>query len=147
MKIEIQNKIFFEEVEKRLAQGEQVMLRVRGCSMMPLLRDGRDSVVIRAVRDEDVKIGKILFFRYHGSWVMHRLKSIDGENLIFAGDGNYRKLEHATRDELVATVITVCRASGSEWDCEGRLWRVLSFAWLSLPPFVRRVILAINRRM
>ena len=56
----LNNKIFFAEVEELLAEGRQVTILVRGNSMRPLLRDGRDKVILRKANDEDIKIGAVL---------------------------------------------------------------------------------------
>lgn len=147
MQIELQNKIFFAEVERQLAEGHTVTIKVKGHSMTPLLRDGRDSVVVRAVRSEDIKLGQLMFFRYRGAWVMHRLCRIDGECLTFAGDGNYRKQESVLRSDVVATVIAVRRKDGRVVSCDSRRWHRASTLWLALHPFIRRVILSIIHRL
>ena len=143
----LNNKIFFAEVEELLAEGRQVTILVRGNSMRPLLRDGRDKVILRKANDEDIKIGAVLLFRHRGSHVMHRVTKIEGDVVIFEGDGNYKLQEVASRNDIIAVMETVVRPSGRRIECRGRRWRVLSFVWLSQARFVRRVILGIMRRL
>lgn len=143
----LNNKIFFAEVEELLAEGQQVTILVRGNSMRPLLRDGRDKVILRKANDEDIKIGAVLLFRHRGSHVMHRVTKIEGDVVIFEGDGNYKLQEVASRNDIIAVMETVVRPSGRRIECGGRRWRVLSFVWLSQARFVRRVILGIMRRL
>ncbi|MBO5860538.1 MAG: hypothetical protein J6Q45_02585, partial [Alistipes sp.] len=100
MKLQVDNKIFFAEVENLLAEGESVTVRVRGCSMMPHLRDGKHSVVVRRCKAEDIKLGAVIFFEYRGGWIMHRLRKIEGDKLTFAGDGNYKLEEIVGREAL-----------------------------------------------
>ena len=146
--ITIQNKDFFAEVERELVKGSSVTIKVRGFSMMPLLRDGRDSVVVRKVREDDIKVGQVMFFRYRDSWIMHRLHSIDGERLTFVGDGNhYLQQERVDRLDVVATVVAVKRDDGKEISCQSLRWRFLSALWLMLRPNFGRIILGINRRL
>ena len=143
----LNNNIFFAEVEELLAEGKQVTILVRGNSMRPLMRDGRDKVVMRKANDEDIKKGAVMLFRYRGSHVMHRVTKIEGDVVVFEGDGNYKLQEVATRKDIVAVVEAIVRPSGRRIECSSRRWRVLSFMWLSQARFERRVILGIMRRL
>ena len=147
MKLQVDNKIFFAEVENLLTEGESVTVRVRGCSMMPHLRDGKHSVVVRRCKAEDIKLGAVMFFEYRGQWIMHRLRKIDGEKLIFAGDGNYKLVEIVGRDALRGVVTDIISPSDKKLSCESFWWRFKSGAWLMLPAIVRRYMLAIIRRL
>lgn len=143
----LNNNIFFAEVEELLAEGKQVTILVRGNSMRPLLRDGRDKVVLRKANDEDIKKGAVILFRYRGSHVMHRVTKIEGDVVVFEGDGNYKLQEVATRKDIVAIVEAIVRPSGRRIECSSRRWRFLSFMWLSQARLERRVILGIMRRL
>lgn len=143
----LKNDIFFAEVEQLLAEGRQVVILARGNSMRPLLRDGRDKVVLRKANDEDIKKGAVMLFRYRGSHVMHRVRKIEGDVVIFEGDGNYKMQEIALRKDIVAVVEAVVRPSGRRIECSSRRWRILSFMWLSQARIERRVILGIMRRL
>ena len=44
--MQISNDIFFAEVERLLGEGGEVVITIRGNSMQPMLRDGRDKVVL-----------------------------------------------------------------------------------------------------
>lgn len=147
MKLQVDNKIFFAEVENLLAEGESVTVRVRGCSMMPHLRDGKHSVVVRRCEAEDIKLGAVMFFEYRGQWIMHRLRKIEGDRLIFAGDGNYKLEEVVGRDALRGVVTDIISPSGYKFSCDSFKWRFKSGAWLMLPAIVRRYMLAIIRRL
>ena len=147
MKLQVDNKIFFAEVENLLAEGESVTVRVRGCSMMPHLRDGKHSVVVRRWRAEDIKLGAVMFFEYRGQWIMHRLRRLEGDRRIFAGDGNYKLEEVVGRDALRGVVTDIILPSGKKLSCESFLWRFKSGVWLMLPAIVRRYMLAIIRRL
>lgn len=143
----LSNEIFFAEVEELLAEGKQVTILVRGNSMRPLLRDGRDKVVLRKANAEDIRKGAVMLFRYRGSHVMHRVRKIEGDVVIFEGDGNYKLQEVVTRKDIVAVVEAVVRPSGRRIECSSRRWRFLSFMWLSQMRIERRVILGIMRRL
>ena len=143
----LKNDIFFAEVEQLLAEGRQVVILARGNSMRPLLRDGRDKIVLRRANDEDIRKGAVMLFRHRGSHVMHRVTRIEGDVVIFEGDGNYKLQEVVTRKDIVAVVEAVVRPSGRRIECSSRRWRFLSFMWLSQMRIERRVILGIMRRL
>ena len=143
----IKNNIFFAEVEQLLSEGQNVTILVKGNSMRPLLRNGRDRVVLRAHRDEDIRKGAVMLFRYSGSYVMHRVVKVEGDVVIFEGDGNYKLQEVVTRKDIVAVVVAVVLPSGKSIGCDSRRWRIASWWWLSKTRFERRIILAVMRRL
>lgn len=147
MKLVVDNDIFFAEVERLLDAGDAITIKVRGVSMMPLLRDGVHSVILRRHKDVDIKLGAVMFFCYRGRWFMHRLLKIEGDVLCFAGDGNYKQWECVSRSDVKGVVTAVVSRSGRVKDCDSLSWRVKSKIWLMLPPIVRRYILAIIRRV
>ena len=147
MALNVENSIFFSEVESLLSQGESVTIKVRGCSMMPWLRDGKHSVVVRRHVATDVKVGVVMFYVYRGQWLMHRLRKIDGDKLYFAGDGNYRQWEIVGLEALRGVVVSIISPVGRVMKCESGVWRFKSCLWLTLPAIVRRYILAIVRRL
>lgn len=147
MKKLLKNELFFAEAERLLADGQSVTLLVRGNSMRPLLRDGIDRVTIRRHRPDEIEKGAVMFFRYKGAYVMHRIKTVTGDEVVFAGDGNYRTVEHARRGDIIAKVVVITRTDGRKIECSGRRWRIMSAAWLTLPPIARRGILGISRRI
>lgn len=145
--MEIRNDIFFGEVERLLAEGGDVTIRVRGNSMRPLLRNGRDSVILRRSGDADIRTGAVMLFRYRGLYCMHRVKGVAGDEVVFAGDGNYRTVERAKRADVVALVRAVVRRDGTTVACDSRRWRFASAAWLALPAILRRYMLGAMRRL
>ena len=143
----LKNDIFFAEVETLLDEGRQVVILARGNSMRPLLRDGRDKIVLRKAHDEDIRKGAVMLFRHRGSYVMHRVTKIEGDVVVFEGDGNYKMQEIALRKDIIAVMEAVVRPSGRRIECSSRRWRILSFMWLSQARIERRVILGIMRRL
>lgn len=147
MKLQLNNDIFFAQVERMLSQGEQVTFKVRGFSMMPWLRDGRHSVVITRHSESDIRVGNILFFLYQDKWIMHRLRRIEGDRLCFAGDGNYKQKEWVGRDAVRGVVKAIVTPDEKLLYCEDFSWRFRSKVWLVLPAIIRRYILAVIRRL
>jgi len=143
----IDNATFFAEVERLVAEGSPVMVRVKGNSMRPLMRSDRTQALLAPVSRGDLRRGDVVLFRHRGRHVMHRIRRIDGDCLTMAGDGNYRMTEHAVRADVVARVEAVVTYGGRRIECRSLEWRLKSALWLSLPRIVRRYALALAWRL
>lgn len=137
--LSVPNSEFFMEVRKLLAQGKDVSINPKGNSMIPFIRSERDVVVLSPV-PESVEPGDILLFMSGDNYILHRLLSVDGDNLTFMGDGNVCCKETCTRKDLVAKVTLILRnGKNPHVPGKGRIWRLLT-------PF-RRYIIGIYRRV
>ena len=71
-----------------ISSGGEFRLFHKGTSMMPLLRQGIDSVVL--VSPDDIKKNDILLYkRSNGQFVMHRAIKIKNDEYIMCGDNQY----------------------------------------------------------
>ncbi|MDR2823993.1 MAG: S24/S26 family peptidase [Prevotellaceae bacterium] len=141
----IANNLFFSEIERILATGENVSITVKGRSMTPLLRNGRDAVVLSPANVRALKVGQIVLFRHRERHLLHRIVKIDGENLVIQGDGT-RNTEDAMRSDVVGVVVTIIRKNGGKIILPNG-WESFYFRiWQILKPF-RRYLLAIYRRI
>ena len=127
-----------EEVRSLLSQGKEVSFTPKGYSMLPLLRTDRDSVILKKLPGAGV--GDIILVRTEGRYVLHRLISMEGDKLVLQGDGNLQGTETCGPDDVLGTVIRIKRGRLGFKPGNGRFWR-------GLPYIVRRVILAIYRRL
>ena len=146
----ISNDIFFAQVEELLAEGQSVIIRVKGYSMRPFMRSDRTQVRIAPLTESEranLQVGDILLFRYHKRHIMHRIRRIEDDSITLAGDGNYRLWEKCHREDVVGIVRDVISYSGRTISCDSRRWRVGSTLWLALPQLVRRIILGVLARI
>ena len=139
----LSNDIFFAQVEELIADGKNVVMRVKGHSMRPFIRNERTKVQLSPCDAETLRKGDIILFRYRGHHIMHRIVARSGDRLTLAGDGNYRIVEHCAAGDVVAIVSAVIRPDGRKISCSSRYWRTISFCWTALPQFIRRCILGI----
>ena len=149
MKI-ISNDIFFAQVESLIAEGQSVVIRVKGYSMRPFMRTDRTQVRIAPLSEfdrENLRVNDIVLFRHRGHHVMHRIRHIEGEKITLAGDGNYRITEHCRREDIVGIVTDVITLKGRCTACSSRRWQIASALWLALPQLIRRVILGVLWRV
>ncbi len=75
---------------KTILQKDGVLAQpTRGCSMLPLLRQNRDTVVIKPVT-EPLKVNDVVFYKRDNSeYVLHRIVKITPNGYIIRGDNCY----------------------------------------------------------
>lgn len=78
---------FYQEVVKILNEGHTVTLRLRGYSMRPFLENDRDKALL--VKPSSIKVGDPVLAEINPlHFVLHRIDSIEGDNVTLRGDGN-----------------------------------------------------------
>lgn len=126
----LENEAFFTLVENELAAGKLVRFCVKGNSMFPLLRDGKDVVVLERCMSNQLQPMDVVLFRYKGNHILHRFLRREGEFLLMQGDGVYASFEYCPVDAVVGRVIQVHRTSGKVLSIESWRWTFPSRLWL-----------------
>ena len=137
------NEQFFALVEKELEEGKTVKIRLKGNSMCPLLRSGRDSVILEKSSSDSLKQMDVVLFRYCGCYILHRIIKRDGVRLLLQGDGVISAVEQCTVDDVVGKVVKVCRSSGKTISVDSWRWVLLSRLWRS-SKIMRALLLKLN---
>ena len=107
-------------IREVLSSGGEFRLYPHGTSMLPLLRQGRDSVALRRV-DSPIRAGDILFYqRPDGSFVLHRVRSVAPEGLTLIGDNQTVPEPGVAPDWVIGRVTRIFR-DDKEVFCNG--WR------------------------
>ena len=97
-------KDIFPLIEEGIKSGGKYRFYPRGTSMLPLIREGKDSVVFTEV-GEIKKYDIILYQRDNGDYVMHRVVGVNGEVYDLCGD-NQHNIEHGIRKDQVKAVVS-----------------------------------------
>ena len=148
-KMVIDNDTFFADVLQVLDQGKRVTIPVKGFSMLPFIRGSKDLVVLEKAGDV-LKADDIVLFHLGpmdgGRYVMHRVMSVDGDQVDIMGDGVPKNHEHVKRSQILAKAVEIIRGGKRSVDpySPGQLRLVHIWQWL-LP--VRRYILFIYRHL
>ncbi len=95
-------------IRERIAQGGEVRLSPRGISMLPMLRQGRDSVVLSPVKAPLKKYDIILYQRDNGAYVLHRIVKV-GKTLTCIGDNQFEKESGVLKSQVIAVVSSFYR--------------------------------------
>ena len=142
----IPNNLFFASVEELIGEGRSVEMTVKGYSMRPFVRNGRETVVLSPLPDGGVKEGMVILFRYGGQHILHRLVRIEGERLTMEGDGNYRTSEVVAPADVVAYVSEVGLMCGRRIGYNSCAWRWRSAVSLARK-WARRVAVDLKHKI
>ncbi len=126
------DKVTFEQmlplIEQQLKSGGEVRFKPNGTSMLPLVRQGIDEVVIGAYGGGLKKYDIPFYRRKNGAFVMHRLvkKTADGRYLM-RGDHQDEFETGITDSDIIGVVKCVIRGGKPIYSgtLEFRLWGIL----------------------
>ena len=95
-------------IEESLTAGKSVQLYPHGISMLPMLRQDIDSVVLSPLRGRLKKYDIPLYKRDNGKYVLHRVVNV-GETYTCIGDNQYVYEKGIRDDQLIAVVTAFTR--------------------------------------
>lgn len=91
-------------IRERLAEGNSVRFMPRGISMLPMLRQGVDSVVLSAAPDKLKKYDLPLYQRLDGKYILHRIVFVGDEYYGCIGDNQFRVEMGVARLQIIGIV-------------------------------------------
>lgn len=99
---------------------------VHGVSMLPLLKNHRDSVYV-VPPDSLKKYDVVLFERNGGGLVLHRIMKAQGDVFYISGD-NDTKLEKVHRNQIIG-IMTEFSRKDKEYTAKALWYRIYSRVW------------------
>ena len=132
---QIPNKMFFSWVETEIANGRSVKFRLKGVSMLPFIRDGKDEVVLSPCSEKDLSPMDVILFRYHEKHLLHRIIRREGDHLFIQGDGSFVAKEECTVDDVIGIVQAIVRPSGKTLSVDSWKWKLQSRIWMNIGIF------------
>lgn len=146
--MESKKKITLDEIypaiKETLLSGGTVELPITGTSMFPLLKAGRDTVIIKA--DSEYGIGDIIFYRRDdGHFVLHRIVGTDENGFILCGDNQTHLEKNIENRHIIAKVIEIKRDGKIIKTQDPKYSKYVNF-WIKFLPH-RRLPLAVMRRI
>jgi len=92
--------------------GDQVIRHVSftGCSMMPMLRQGKDTVELKRPPEKLNKYDLPMYLGPNGKYIMHRIVDVKDGYYVCLGDNTYA-YEKVRRERIVAVVCAFCRGN------------------------------------
>ena len=122
-------------IQERLAAGKSVRFGPRGISMLPMLRQGRDKVVLSPVTGPLKKYDLPLYRRDNGQFVLHRIVKV-GDSYTCIGDNQY-VLECGVRQDQIIAVVTAFTRDDREIPVTDFGYRAYCRLWHWLRPVKR----------
>ena len=115
-------------IREVLASGGEFRLYPHGTSMLPLLRQGIDSVALRKLDRPPQKFDILFYKRQDGSFILHRVKEVTKEGIVLWGD-NHTMLEYGiTKENIIGYAARVFR-DDKELNCRSLRYRAYLWIW------------------
>lgn len=134
---------------ERLAAGQRVRgMRFQGVSMLPLLRQDKDSVELTALPDRLQKYDLPLYRTVNGRYVMHRIVAVKPDHYVCLGDNTYT-FEQVRPEQMVALVGAIQRGR-RRIRVESPAYRAYCLVWCWIIPlrrFLKRVEFWLRRHL
>ncbi len=129
----------FENSLDMLQISHEISYKTRGMSMRPLFREHRDIINIRRP-EKPLKRGDVILYPDISGTilVLHRIISVDGDNLLIRGDNNYFD-EHRKVDEVVGIMTSFFREGRYCDVSKSKSYKCYSF-WILNSYGLRRVV-------
>lgn len=113
-----------------IGSGGEFELYPRGTSMLPLIREGRDSVILTSPDSPDVG-DVVLYRREGGQYVLHRIVGREGELFAMCGD-NQTKVERGIAVGQIIAKVKLLKRDGRIVDFESAKYRKWVKKWLNM---------------
>ena len=124
------NSSSFEEILEK--DGYLIYTNV-GDSMLPLIREGRDLLVIRRQTGRLKKYDVPLYRRDNGKYVLHRVLRVRSDDYVICGDNRWHR-ETGITDAHVLGVLTEIIRDGKVTSVTDRRYRLYVHIWCDLFP-------------
>ena len=95
---------------EQLALGRSVRFSPKGVSMLPMLREGKDSVVLSPVPEKLKKYDLPLYQRDNGKYILHRIVKA-GETYTCMGDNQFTREDGLRQDQMIGLVTAFYRGN------------------------------------
>lgn len=133
---------------EKLQSGGTVTFSPRGTSMMPMLRDGEDVVVLKK-KDGKRRLHLFdlpLYRRADGTYVLHRVIDFDHDgSYVMRGDNQFVS-EHGIKDDSIIAVVTAFYRKGKPYTMQSPSYRLYLDLWFYSYPF-RYLYRAVKTRL
>lgn len=131
-------KATFEEI---LARDGKLVCSSVGSSMLPMIRQGRDLLVIRPPEGGRLKKYDVpLYRRKNGAYVLHRILEVRKDDYVLCGDNQWRRETGVTDAQIIGVLSAVVRG-GREIPLSSLQCRFYALVWCGLFP-VRAAVLS-----
>lgn len=136
------NNSTFEEV---LAKNGKLVYTNVGDSMMPLIRQDKDLLIIEPVHGRLKKYDVPLYKRDSGQYVLHRILKVRQEDYVICGDNRWQK-EYGITDRHIIGVLTGVVRNGKTVPVTDKKYLLYVHVWCDFFP-VRAVLVRVGNKL
>ena len=113
--------------EKYFETNEKLIYTNKGTSMFPLIREGKDLLIIEKRENRKIRKGDaVLYTRSHGEYVLHRVVKVREDGYVIIGDNSVKK-EYGVTDDRILGVMTGFVRNGVNHSTDELIYRLYSF--------------------
>ncbi len=120
----------FEDV---VARSGRLVYTCVGTSMLPMLRQRRDLLVIERLSGALKRYDVPLYKRDSGQYVLHRVLKVCPSGYVLCGDNQWRR-EYDVREDQIVGVLTAFIRGGREIPVTDKRYRLYVHLWCGLFP-------------
>lgn len=120
-------------IREQLANGNSVRLFPKGTSMLPMLRQGIDSVILSPISDKLKKHDLPLYQRANGQYVLHRIVKA-GETYSCIGDNQFL-YEHGIKHNQMIALVTGFYRGDKKISTDSFAYKLYCLFWYYSRPF------------
>ena len=124
-------------IQEALAAGKSVSFSPMGFSMLPMLRQGIDTVTLSPISGELRKYDLPLYRRENGKYILHRIIRA-GETYTCMGDNQLEPETGLHRDQMIAVVTAFTRGDRTI-PVTNACYRLYCRIWVGMVP-VRKLL-------
>ncbi|MBE6720429.1 MAG: hypothetical protein E7571_07225 [Ruminococcaceae bacterium] len=115
-----------------------------GTSMLPLLHQGKDNIIIVKPIGRLKKYDVAVYVTDYGKYIMHRVVEVHDDHYIITGD-NLLAREYVTDDMICGKLVGFYKNGKHYVDCEkSKIYKAYSRIWVALRP-VRPAVIFVRR--
>ncbi len=117
-------------IKEVIENGGEVSIIATGDSMMPMLTDGRDSIVLTQRTGKLKKYDLPFYRRKNGVFVVHRVVKIVNGEYILCGDNQFSLEKDITDKEVIAMVKSFTR-NNKTYTVESKKYKLYCIFWVN----------------
>jgi len=123
--IKINLEDMFPVIMEQISSGGDFVFGPKGISMLPLIKQGEDSVVISPVKEPLKKYDVPLYRRANGQFVLHRIVAVRKDGYVLCGDNQYER-EYGITDSNIIGIMTKIKKKDGIISVEDREYKKYS---------------------
>ena len=132
--------------EEELQVHGRIVYYNKGISMMPLLRQDRDLLVVEPIGGRRCRKGEVVLYKRGQDYILHRVTKVLPEGYVTWGDHNWKR-DPIVYDDQILGVMTSLVRNGKEIFMDALSYRLYSEVWIHIVIPMRSMFLRGKRKI